>query len=208
MLLYTQMYICGYLVLLLSSSWLLSSSASLSPFKKPSFFLPTSYKVKGDDKQAFYVRQVPGDGGCLFHSIAAWISFIRLEKHVDFDWRLKYLSNRLRNIAVQILQEQNRTLFLENEEVLDTSTLINMVGQHYNMTGTEYCDAMLQSKTWGGGPEIVALCNHFKCPIYVYQLATQGFYAKKQFCIELCAKFGNPTFANRSPLHILCADGR
>lgn len=33
-------------------------------------FLKGSYRVIGDDKQLFRVRQVPGDGGCLFHAIS------------------------------------------------------------------------------------------------------------------------------------------
>ena len=196
---------CSILLVLLTSTTI--TATSMSPFRSHSFFLRSTYSVKGDENQSFHVRQVPGDGGCLFHSIATWLSYIRLQKHVDFDWRLRHISSKLRIVAVQTLL-QNETLHLENDECLEARELVKMVGDHYNMTAEEYCDAMLNCKTWGGGPEIVALCNHLKCPIYVYQLATQGFHNKKNFCLELCAKFGHPAFSDKSPLHILCADGR
>ncbi|RYH17672.1 hypothetical protein EON65_28260, partial [archaeon] len=150
-------------------SCLLSTYSRLPP-NNP-FFLKSVYKVKGDEKTGFLVRQVPGDGGCLFHSIATWLTYSTCNQHLEFDWKLRKLSNQLRQIAVNMLQT-NQSLYIENGDIMDSPSLLSIVGEHYNMTPSEYCTQMLCSATWGGGPEIVALSNHFQCPIHVYNLCS------------------------------------
>jgi hypothetical protein len=112
-------------------------------------------------------------------------------------------------MAVEILRG-NHTLHLENQEKMSSKELLELVGDFYQISPQEYCSQMLDPKTWGGGPEIVALCNHFQCPIHVYQLRSQGcfFPLRKTFSLELCAKFGAPSFSSKNPLHILSVDGR
>ena len=44
------------------------------PLSKRPCFLPSEYEVAGESSTRFYVRQVPGDGGCLFHSLAVSLS--------------------------------------------------------------------------------------------------------------------------------------
>jgi hypothetical protein len=47
-------------------------------------FMPATYSVifdddddvKHDEPKEFYVRQVPGDGSCLFHAVATCIKFV------------------------------------------------------------------------------------------------------------------------------------
>eukprot|EP01031_Cornospumella_fuschlensis_P039081 gene39081-47547_t len=149
---------------------LLSCVLSSIPPNNP-FFLKSIYRVKDDERKCFYVRQVPGDGGCLFHSIATWLAHSTCNQHLEFDWRLRKLSNQLRQVAVSVLQT-NQSLYIENGDIMDSPSLLAIVGEHYNMTPSEYCSQMLCSATWGGGPEIVALSNHFQCPIHVYNLCS------------------------------------
>jgi hypothetical protein len=162
----------------------------------------------------FYIRQVPGDGGCLFHAIATWIFFALKNEHCDFDVNVRKLSNKLRVLSIEILQS-NQSLVIENDETLNSLQLLDMVADNYNMNRTEYCTKMLDPKSWGGGPEIVALSNYFQCPIHVYQLSTSSalnlnFFTNKNnpFKLDLCAKFGSPAFDSKYPIQILCADGR
>ena len=67
---------------------------------------------------------------------------------------------------------------------------------------------MLKKSTWGGGPEIVALCNYMKRPIHVYELCLGSNKTEKSFKLKVCARFGSPAYKKCSPLYILCADGR
>lgn len=174
-------------------------------------FLKDKYKVKGENTE-YSVRQVPGDGGCLFHAISACLSFVQTRTHCEFDWRMRKLSQVLRHLAVDILQSPNVALAIENGEITEATSLLKTISDVYNIEPEEYCKQILDPRTWGGGPEIVALSNHFKCPIHVYQLCTDKNvftpFKKAKFQLQMCAKFGSPTYDSKSPLRILCADGR
>lgn len=180
-----------YIIIIIIIAFTACCSGSSTPvFPQHKYFLRESYKVKGDDQLAFRVRQVPGDGGCLFHAISACVSYSQTNAHVEFDWRLRNLSHKLRHLAVSILKG-NQTLVVESGESVDSCGLLEMVADHYNMTADQYCEQMAHPRTWGGGPEIVALSNHFRCPIHVYQLGvSSGLFQKTAFCFEPCAKFG------------------
>lgn len=171
------------------------------------------------DSKHFRVRQVPGDGGCLFHALTVCLDYCHSSKHCDFGSAQRRISNQIRRLAVDLLQRGNDTFVMDNKETIPSSQLLAVVADHYNMTTEEYCRKMVQPSTWGGGPEIVAICNHLKRPIHVYELsgteATDAAQNKLQQKVplgthqfKLCAKFGSPTFDKKSPLHILCADGR
>lgn len=179
-----------------------------------SSFIDGVFDVKSERYQKFRLRQVPGDGGCLFHAISAWLSYLQTGHHLDFDWRMRKLSQQLRYVAIKLLSHPNTTLALENGEVMDSSSLLGMISEVYGLQPSEYCEKVLDPRTWGGGPEIVALSNHFRCPIHVYQLSSDrgilNLFWKKanEFQLELCAKFGSPTFDSKAPIYLLCADGR
>lgn len=171
-------------------------------------FLPSEYQVLGESSSRFHIRQVPGDGGCLFHSLAVCVRFLRDKSHpVYFDIDLRKLSDKLRQTSVKILRTPGLCLAMEGGEEIISSELLKMVSANYNMTDGEYLQQMLVANTWGGGPEIVALSNHLKRPIHVYELHTHGTI-RKEFQLKICAKFGSPTFDEKRPLQILCADGR
>ena len=178
------------------------------PLSERPCFLPSEYEVTGEASTRFNVRQVPGDGGCLFHSLAVCIKYQRDKSHpTHFDLQLRELSDKLRCTSVKMLRSPSLCLAMEGGEEIISSELLKMVAANYNMTDSEYLQQMLIPNTWGGGPEIVALSNHFKRPIHVYELHAHGTI-RKQFQLKICAKFGSPAFDSKTPLQILCADGR
>mmetsp|Transcript_22688 Transcript_22688/g.22891 ORF Transcript_22688/g.22891 Transcript_22688/m.22891 type:complete len:339 (+) Transcript_22688:197-1213(+) len=120
---------------------------------------------------------------------------------------MRQLSSYLREIAVETLMKGNQTLILEDGENTTSNDLLKIVADHYNLSPAAYCQQMRHSRTWGGGPEIVAICNFLERPIYVYELGVRHFL-KKSFELKLCARFGTPHFNRKSPISILCADGR
>jgi len=178
------------------------------------------------------IRQVPGDGNCLFHSLSVGLNFVEKKKHLDMnnnhesqydihdeleldDCTLQERSAKLRQIAVQMLtpvgehiensskadlketltsasddnnrnsKTQNRQqryrhrrrrrkkpLFLQGNEYLYTEELLHIAASQYDLTGGEYCELMRRNGVWGGGPEIVAICNYLRRPIHVYELVS------------------------------------
>mmetsp|Transcript_10948 Transcript_10948/g.16311 ORF Transcript_10948/g.16311 Transcript_10948/m.16311 type:complete len:305 (-) Transcript_10948:70-984(-) len=169
-------------------------------------FFTETYSVEGFPFRMM-VRQVPGDGNCLFHSISACLEYANTFNHTSL--RLQNIfpkSLALRKIAVDYLMEDfERLLYLEGGETVSTKELLDVVSAQYNLTVIEYCTQMKEPSVWGGGPEIVALSNFYKRPIHVYELAQKG----KKFCFRRMACFGSPAFEHISaPIHILSADAR
>ena len=69
------------------------------------------------------VRQVPGDGNCLFHSLSAALAYAVNGTHRSMvsDEDLKELqtySSMLRKLAVSTLEKQDKKLFLQGKEYL------------------------------------------------------------------------------------------
>lgn len=86
---------------------------------------------------------------------------------------LHHHSKLLRHQAVDMLSSNPRKLlFLQGNEYLRARDLVNAAAAQYDLTGEEYCELMRKDSYWGGGPEIVALCNLLKRPIHVYELAS------------------------------------
>jgi hypothetical protein len=158
------------------------------------------------------IRQVPGDGCCLFHAIAISLNIIQEKRHLRMDdvhslRELKSMSRSLRHMAVRCLRsctdlrnnnyaaaisssdDKNksvsiantkkkiyRRLFIQGYETMATNQLLNDVSIQYGITPEEYCNLMEQDSYWGGGPEIVALCNVLERPIHVYELVPTNKY--------------------------------
>lgn len=171
-------------------------------------FLESTYHCENEE---FLVRQVPGDGGCLFHSLAVCLSHIFNSNFhfCDFDSKTRQLSDKLRQLSVDVLSSNNVTLHMESENYVMSNVLLELVAYHYNSTTQEYLEKMRLAHTWGGGPEIVCLSNALKRPIFVYELdCIGGLFRKKCFQLKVNTKFGIPDYEKKEPLHILCADGR
>eukprot|EP00752_Nemacystus_decipiens_P001329 g1319.t1 len=168
-------------------------------------FLTDSFAVQGIPTN-MAVRQVPGDGNCLFHAISACLDHACNGTHPSLDLsELMPKSAALRKVAVDYLVENlKKTLYLEKEESVPVYELLSVVAAQYNMTAEHYCEVMRQSSVWGGGPEIVALSNALCRPIHVYELASNGV----SFCFRRMACFGSPSFDDKQAIHILSADSR
>jgi OTU-like cysteine protease len=63
-------------------------------------------------------------------------------------------------------------LYVQGREYINGPELIQAAAQQYNITDVEYCNTMAEDCVWGGGPEIVVLCNLLQRPIHVYELIT------------------------------------
>jgi len=158
-----------------------------------------------------HIRQVPGDGSCLFHSISLCQRYAENRTHWDLSDCLEELyehSRHLRAKAVACLRQSQRRLFLQGRESLKAHELVQAAAQQYGLTSEQYCEAMQQDSVWGGGPEIVALTSILKRPIHVYELAVDDIEKPKRFVLRRMACFGSPRFDRKEPLHILSADSR
>lgn len=170
---------------------------------------PKSRRFKQLPQIPVRIRQVPGDGNCLFHSISTCLNYVMNGTQVSMKntTALRETSTRLRQKAVDCLERNpRRLLFLQGNEYLRARDLVDAAAAQYELTGERYCELMRQESYWGGGPEIVALCNVLRRPIHVYELTSSE--SDKQFHLRRMACFGSPRFDRREPIHILSADSR
>lgn len=112
------------------------------------------------DIGTFQVRQVPGDGNCLFHSLS--LCLYHAERKIHFpltkseSFRDLFCRSRdLRNMAVQSLKSvdrsgDDRVLFLQGDEYLTCHELLSAAASQYNISPDEYCKLMAENCTWGG----------------------------------------------------------
>jgi len=167
------------------------------------------------------IRQVPGDGNCLFHSLTICLSKVENGTHFcyhsDRITELRRYSRLLREKAVDYLASKpKRLLYLQGRDYMRAQDLIETACSPYGCTPEEYCDTMRKESFWGGGPEVVALCNLLKRPIHIYELYPAAQHNNNQnkrggeasFRLRRMACFGSPKFDRREALHILSADSR
>ena len=178
-------------------------------------YSPTSRHYASTFAVPVSVRQVPGDGNCLFHSLSAALAYAVNGTHrsmaTDQDLlELQAYSSMLRKLAVATLEKQDQTLFLQGKEYLLARDLVQAAAAQYDMSGERYCQLMKRDCYWGGGPEIVALCNVLQRPIHVYELVVSNNNNQtKHFSLRRMACFGSPKFDTKGePLCILSADSR
>lgn len=176
------------------------------------------------DEQGAQIRQVPGDGNCLFNAIFVSLCRIQQGRHYSFDdddfQKLRQSAQALREKAVDFLEKRTNTnhrpLYLQGDSSIETRELLNKFALQYGMSIQQYCDTMRQDGVWAGGPEIVALCNMLKRPIHLYELhvddsANHGSSDRPRttrFCLRRMCCFGSPRFDSQEPIHILSADSR
>ncbi|KAI2496090.1 cysteine protease [Fragilaria crotonensis] len=177
-----------------------------------------------NDAEGAQIRQVPGDGNCLFNAIAVSLCKVEQGQHCPFDdndfQQLRQYAQALREKAVDFLEKRAKTihrpLYLQGDTCIETQELLEHFSSQYGMSAQEYCDAMRQDGVWAGGPEIVALCNVMKRPIHLYELhVDDNDYQESsdrprtaQFCLRRMCCFGSPRFDSKEAIHVLSADSR
>ena len=161
------------------------------------------------ENSTFCVQQVQGTGDCLFHSIAIALKFVDDHCHLDmYDPSLAPRVRELRELAVDTLTaDANCSLYLEGDQTISAAELVAAAAEQYNITSEAYCASMRRKGVWGGGPEILALCNALRRPIHVFEpiAAANG----TEFRLQLCGAFGSPRYDDGGErVCIVAADDR
>lgn len=175
-----------------------SSVPSLTRDETNDWFLKGSYQVMCDDNNCSVevkIRQVPGNGACLFHAIAAGILYYDNNaddiSHPTIS-KVIECSSTLRTLAVDTLAngiKSNAQLVMQTDEVISTAILINKAASQYGLTSEEYLSNMRSDNVWGGGPEIVALANSLNRQIVLLELVAKD---DDVISLKVTARFGPP----------------
>jgi hypothetical protein len=207
-----------------------SSMALMTSLTKDDWFCSGSYHVllgndaniTRDSSIPVQIRQVIGDGSCLFQAIAAGILFdeaipnLNASHDHNEDERLAPPSNfeviryssSLRALAVETLKdrmENNTSVVLQHGDTTSVSLLVNKAANQHGLTPNEYLKEMRQENVWGGGLEIVALANCLRRRIAVFE-TSHDHSDKNAIYLKEIARFGPHTISN--PIYILSANQR
>lgn len=168
------------------------------------------------------IRQVIGDGSCLFQAIAAGVLFDETTPNFNTNQEhdednsfahpstsevIRYAST-LRALAVETLKDgiaDNTSMVLQNGETISVLSLVSKSAIKYDMTSTEYLSEMRQENVWGGGAEIVALANCLMRRIVLFE-TSHDFSDENVIYLKEIARFGPHTTSN--PIYILSANQR
>ena len=134
----------------------------------------------------FTMRNVPGDGDCMFLAVAlAAATSMGLG---GSNTLLRAISQETREVVAQILSAPTGKLFIGpgKDNVVDASRLLQSAVQQEPTINTsdEYLEALRkegrEGGLYGGGPELVALSNVLRRPINIYEVDEQRLKEQQQ----------------------------
>lgn len=166
--------------------------SSVTSFKGPTAPVRVALKavdVTGRELSGRLIaQQVPGDGSCLFHAIATSLRKVaEQDGNSQSDARI---ADMLRKKAVDILRVGSNLLGVSpGYPRMRAQQLVDAAATELGVDPRKYCEIMQRRGTWGGGPEIVALCNYLRLPIHVYGLKARRRWNKNEFVLLPFARF-------------------
>ena len=188
-----------------------SSNPSISRGESDDWFLSGSYFATSEETATpvpVIIRQVPGNGSCMFLAVAAGIlhnesSSDDVKQHPSMS-EVDKLSRELRSRAVDILSDaiqKDLQLIVEENESICASQLVELAAAKYGITTEDYLKQMRKPGVWGGGPELVALANQGSCQIVLLEKE------KNTTHLKVSTRFG-PAAQNsaKPPIYVLSAN--
>lgn len=207
--------------LMLLYSEINSSTPSMIRGEDADWFLSGKYYAKLSEQAEpvpVTIRQVPGNGSCLFLSIAAGILYNQSLKnganqHPTMS-QVQNLSRKLRNQAVDILAHSishSKKLIMQKDESILASELVKLAANQYGITSNEYLENMRNARVWGGGPEIVALANALVRRIVLMEVdntCSKQNSKNTAIYLKVVARFGPDSIGNETnpAVYILSAN--
>ena len=148
---------------------------------KPSVFVCSSSSrsngssvVKDDDQpkellvNKFRMRNVPGDGDCMFQAVALCTSTsMGLGGNASL---LRSVASETRYVVAQILANPKGVLHVQGKRLVRARDLLRSAAMEENLTPAEYIQQILDHKLQGGGPELTVLSNVLRRPISIYEI--------------------------------------
>ena len=158
------------------------------------------------------IRQVQGDGSCLFQAIAAGDLFDQITNVQPLQSNVIHHSFKLRDLAVNTLKEgiaNNTSIITTNGDTATVLSLVSNAASLYGLSCCNYLSEMQQVNVWGGGPEIVALAHCLRRQIVLLEATCSGFSSDEHDVIYLkeMTRFG-PHSTSLNPIFILAANER
>lgn len=121
-----------------------------------------------NDNQEFTLRNVPGEGDCVFLATAlATATSMGMTGNAAL---LRAIAGETRRIVAEVLSAPTGNLYIESHRVVPAAKLLASAARAENMTTDAYLEAIRDGSLQGGGPELTVLSNVLRRPISIYEL--------------------------------------
>lgn len=136
---------------------------------------PTFVSHEDGGERIFTMKNVPGEGDCMFLATAlATATSMGLGAN---DVLLRQLAKQTRQVVANILEAPDGTnLFVADKRLVPAKKLLQQATREVGLTNTEDYLKLLRKEgcdggLYGGGPELTVLSNVLRRPISIYELA-------------------------------------
>jgi hypothetical protein len=196
----------GFLSFLLLATTSPTSAEELTAFQQFTFApngvcLSPQYFVDTDSQQRFKLRNVPGEGDCMFQATAlAAATSMGLGAN---DVLLRKIAKETRAIVATILQSDQGILYIQGRRTVKARQLLNSAARDEGLSTAQYLELLqkegAEGGLYGGGPELTVLSNVLRRPISVYELSNdnESLFVQKDatpYPIVCKGVFGSPLF--------------
>jgi len=152
-------------------------------------------------EQRFIVRNVPGDGNCVFYAVYIDCLTSMLGSHPELDFsQLQRAARRLRYNVAELLADSTARVYIEGSRAVSARRLLEDAARREGYDPAEYLRRLTGSDPdpskllWGGGPEFACLSNILRRPIIVHELAEVATPTGKVTGLVEAGTFGSPLF--------------
>ena len=143
----------------------------------------------GDDDgsavQYFVMRNVPGDGDCVFHAVlgAVFVSMGMIDPDAAYysAGGVHSMALEMRKVVANFLSSPEGTLYVTNrprKRIVRCRDLLSSAAKAEGMSIEEYLSRLRmpgrQGGLYGGGPELTVLSNILRRPISIFHLKQQS----------------------------------
>jgi hypothetical protein len=181
------------------------AAAPITAFEFASNGVCVSPPLFSDGRQKFTMRNVPGEGDCMFMAVAlAAATSMGIGGN---NVLLRAISIETRKVVAQIMNSTGN-LHIEENRIVPCKDLLRSAAKKEGLAPNEYLH-LLQKEgrnggIQGGGPELVVLSNVLRRPISIYELekpslsslvVTDDFASSDEVCpLQCMGIFGGGVF--------------
>lgn len=149
--------------------------------RKPASFQYTEDE-EGKETQYFVMRNTPGDGDCVFHSVlsSVFISMGMFNPDAAFSSSMSSMALEMRGVVANYMSCEDGNLYVNNKPVkriVRCRDLLRSAANNEGLSPEEYLIKLRQpgklGGLYGGGPELTVLSNILRRPISIYHLKQQ-----------------------------------
>jgi hypothetical protein len=132
-----------------------------------------------DESQYFVMRNVPGDGDCVFHAVlgSVFVSMGMINPDSDYSDTVHAMALEMRRVVANFLSSPDGTLYVNNKprkRIVRCRDLLASAAMAEGMSCEEYLTRLRRpgkvGGLYGGGPELTVLSNILRRPISIFHL--------------------------------------